>query len=150
MSVGTETDLKPLRSRPEAFLLFQSVALRVGLYRVPEFFVGALNWGEACSVGGTACANESLLDETTGEREFEKCGGRFIGSLTGLVREHLGDTASEIHESIAAATGQASSHRPLLISDLGWTQSQALEARVRLTAFEEDWDAPGMELYDQL
>lgn len=32
---------------------------------------------------------------------------------------------------------------------LGMTRAQALERRARLQAFEEDWDAPGMELYDE-
>jgi hypothetical protein len=39
---------------------------------------------------------------------------------------------------------------PLLISDLGWDCQEVLETRSRLSAFEEDWDAPGMEAYDQL
>jgi len=37
-----------------------------------------------------------------------------------------------------------------LIGDLGWTREQAHETRLRLRAFEEDWDAPGMEIYDEL
>jgi hypothetical protein len=39
---------------------------------------------------------------------------------------------------------------PLLISKLGWTPKEAFETRARLAAFEEDWDAPGMECYDNL
>lgn len=39
---------------------------------------------------------------------------------------------------------------PMLIVDLGWSQEQALETRMRLRTFEEDWDAPGMEGYDEL
>ena len=38
----------------------------------------------------------------------------------------------------------------LLIRDLGWTREQAIETRLRLQAFEQDWDAPGMEIYDEL
>ena len=38
----------------------------------------------------------------------------------------------------------------MLIGDLGWTREQAHETRLRLRAFEEDWDAPGMEIYDEL
>ena len=33
---------------------------------------------------------------------------------------------------------------------LGWTKQQALETRTKLKAFEEDWNAPGMEVYDSL
>lgn len=38
----------------------------------------------------------------------------------------------------------------MLIEDLGWTREQTVETRLRLRAFEEDWDAHGMELYDEL
>jgi hypothetical protein len=33
---------------------------------------------------------------------------------------------------------------------IGWTEEQTAEIRHRLAAFEEDWDAPGMEIYDSL
>ncbi|MCB5270943.1 MAG: hypothetical protein LHW56_03755 [Candidatus Cloacimonetes bacterium] len=38
----------------------------------------------------------------------------------------------------------------LFIDDLQWTLTQVLETRMRLLAFEEDWDAPGMEIYDDM
>ena len=36
------------------------------------------------------------------------------------------------------------------IDALGWTPAEALETHLRLRTFEEDWDAPGMEAYDDL
>ena len=36
------------------------------------------------------------------------------------------------------------------IEALGWTPAEALETYLRLRAFAEDWDAPGMEAYDDL
>lgn len=36
------------------------------------------------------------------------------------------------------------------IEALGWTPAEALETHLRLRAFAEDWDAPGMEVYDDL
>jgi hypothetical protein len=39
---------------------------------------------------------------------------------------------------------------PLLVSNLGWSTEEVQETRARLSALEEDWDAPGMEDYDQL
>ncbi len=39
---------------------------------------------------------------------------------------------------------------PLLVTDLDWSAEEAKETRARLAALEEDWDAPGMEAYDQL
>lgn len=38
----------------------------------------------------------------------------------------------------------------LLISNLGWAQEEAADIYHRLQSFAEDWDAPGMELYDAL
>ena len=40
--------------------------------------------------------------------------------------------------------------RRLLLSDIGITPVEALELRLRLKPFEEDWNAPGMEAYDEL
>ena len=37
-----------------------------------------------------------------------------------------------------------------LVNNLGWSREQAFEARSKLIAFEEDWNAPGMEAYDAL
>ncbi len=36
------------------------------------------------------------------------------------------------------------------IADLGWTRKRAAQVRASLAAFEEDWNAPGMEEYDKL
>ena len=38
----------------------------------------------------------------------------------------------------------------MLIADLSWSQEQALETRLRLRTFEEDWNASGMEGYNEL
>jgi len=48
----------------------------------------------------------------------------------------------------AAASWTATKGLP--IRDLGWSREEALETRMRLRAFEEDWDAPGMDVYDEL
>ncbi len=39
---------------------------------------------------------------------------------------------------------------PRLIQELGWTQEDAAAIRYRLAAFRDDWEAPGMEIYDDL
>ena len=39
---------------------------------------------------------------------------------------------------------------PLLLAYIGWTRLEALDTRLRLRSFEEDWNAPGMEGYDEL
>jgi hypothetical protein len=38
----------------------------------------------------------------------------------------------------------------LLVADLGWSREEAAAVRGQLAAFEEDWDAPGMDAYDAL
>ena len=32
----------------------------------------------------------------------------------------------------------------------GWTPEEVADTRARLASFEEDWNAPGMEVYDEL
>lgn len=39
---------------------------------------------------------------------------------------------------------------PLRVADLGWSREYAAKIRAQLAAFEEDWDAPGMDAYDAL
>lgn len=36
------------------------------------------------------------------------------------------------------------------IEALGWTPREALETRIRLNSFAEDWNCPGMEAYDEM
>ena len=38
----------------------------------------------------------------------------------------------------------------LLISNLGWTREETADTYHRLRSFAQDWDMPGMELYDAL
>jgi hypothetical protein len=59
------------------------------------------------------------------------------------------DSSSWVNEDILRlAKHRQSPH--LLIVDLGWTVQEAWETRTRLIGFEEDWNVPGMELYDEL
>lgn len=54
------------------------------------------------------------------------------------------------YRSSAATTISNPSDRLLDIQELGWSELQALKTRVRLESFAEDWEAPGMEAYDDL
>jgi hypothetical protein len=38
----------------------------------------------------------------------------------------------------------------LRLSDLGWSSAEALDTRIRLRSFEDDWEAPGMDVYDNI
>jgi len=59
------------------------------------------------------------------------------------------DSSSWVNEDILRLAKHGQSPH-LLIADLGWTVQEAWETRTRLIAFEEDWNVPGMELYDEL
>lgn len=39
---------------------------------------------------------------------------------------------------------------PLRLSDLGWSGAEAQDTRIRLRSFEDDWEAPGMDVYDNV
>ncbi|MEA1051625.1 hypothetical protein U5801_17705 [Lamprobacter modestohalophilus] len=54
------------------------------------------------------------------------------------------------YRSGAATTISSLSGSLLEIKELGWSELQALKTRVRLESFAEDWEAPGMEAYDEL
>ena len=58
--------------------------------------------------------------------------------------ESLSETRSTI---LVAITRQ---REPLRIADLGWSRAEAAALRAQLVAFEEDWDAAGMDAYDAL
>ena len=60
-----------------------------------------------------------------------------------ISQERVSTTEKPNHE-VPASVG------PLLVSNLCWSAQEAQETRARLAALEEDWDAPGMEAYDQL
>lgn len=49
----------------------------------------------------------------------------------------------------AMAVQTSGQKKKLTIHDLGWTPEQALANHYRFKIFEEDWHAPGMEIYDE-
>ena len=60
------------------------------------------------------------------------------------------DISQDSASSHGKPTRPAEAATTLLVSDLGWSGEETKETRARLAALEEDWDAPGMEAYDQL
>jgi hypothetical protein len=36
------------------------------------------------------------------------------------------------------------------VAALGWTRAETRDTRLRLRSFHNDWDAPGMEVYDEV
>lgn len=52
-----------------------------------------------------------------------------------------------VHDNVVTFTTKT---KKLFISDLGWTREQIIETRSRLKTFEEDWNMPEMDIYDEL
>jgi len=46
--------------------------------------------------------------------------------------------------------GERLEKQGLTLEQAGLTREQALNLRARLRTFEDDWNAPGMEAYDEL
>jgi len=53
-------------------------------------------------------------------------------------------------QSAGAQVQQLPHAVPLRLSDLGWSGEEALDTRLRLRSFEDDWEAPGMDAYDNV
>lgn len=81
-------------------------------------------------------------------KENQKINKKNEYSIRSVFQDNF-DTGSELNDIILNSLNK-SIHPSLLISDLGWSRKKAMETRMRLISFEEDWDAPGMKLYDYL
>lgn len=82
---------------------------------------------------------------------------KYLRAVLGDVSQTVSSTVPGAEEEEPEPSGQTlkesvrqTSDRTLLISDLGWSREEALETYARLRSFEEDWNAPGMEAYDDL
>ena len=52
--------------------------------------------------------------------------------------------------NILGQAGPGTPEHPRTLAALGWSREQAAAVRAQLASFEEDWNAPGMEAYDEL
>ena len=57
---------------------------------------------------------------------------------------------SHVNDRSQEATITKETQKPLLIHELGWSDEEAQETYYRFRPFQEDWEAPGMEAYDDL
>lgn len=62
------------------------------------------------------------------------------------------DRISRDFHYVLGASSTVSAHVMNLpkIEQLGWSAVEALETHLRFRSFADDWDAPGMEAYDDL
>jgi hypothetical protein len=72
-------------------------------------------------------------------------------------REHLHHLVDTLPDTALQTAAQllvslqeqpAEEKQPSALRSLGWTPQQAADTRARLASCAEDWDAPGMEAYD--
>jgi hypothetical protein len=61
-----------------------------------------------------------------------------LQEIKGLLRTMLARAPSDAPESLPT------------LAALGWSRREAALVRSQLASFEDDWNAPGMEAYDQL
>jgi hypothetical protein len=73
---------------------------------------------------------------------LDSIGGRRLGAPEPDNRA-LFDSTAERAGFVAATAGIRR------VADLGWSREEAVLTRARLLAFEEDWNAPGMDAYDE-
>jgi hypothetical protein len=72
-----------------------------------------------------------------------------MGSMSkNRVRRTSGETAPR--RDTSSRGGEAVPVRDHPLSELGWSREKAARVRASLRAFDEDWNAPGMEEYDRL
>ena len=69
-----------------------------------------------------------------------------LPDLLNWLHHHEADRVASDSTNTAYPTRETSN----LISNLGWTAKQTAETYHRLQSFQTDWDATGMEAYDQL
>jgi hypothetical protein len=73
---------------------------------------------------------------------------RMDGTSKNRVRQILGQIAPRREARSQGAEAVPGRDHPL--SELGWSREKAARVRASLRAFDEDWNAPGMEEYDRL
>jgi hypothetical protein len=66
------------------------------------------------------------------------------------IAPNLDDERKTAFQPSKTPSETACSAHALLVRDLGWTEGDAADTYRRLRPFEEDWDAPGMDAYDEL
>ena len=70
-----------------------------------------------------------------------------------IVEEMLalpGDKIVEVADFVHFLKAQAQTHGHTPLYETGLTREEAFDLRRRLATFESDWDAPGMDAYDDL
>lgn len=94
-------------------------------------------------------SNSTMLHNSTHVKL--QIGGKEVEISTSEILQ-LMNTLEELQQSTQTKTthDDAETRSSLLIENLGWTQSEIKEAYARLLSFQEDWNAPGMEGYDDL
>lgn len=85
---------------------------------------------------------------------YQPLNQRYLAALKDLSKAQVAesDLFEQSDVSVGVVEQKAAPAQPVkhLIEELGWTREQAAEIRYRLASFSEDWEAPGMEVYDDI
>ena len=71
----------------------------------------------------------------------------FYDGETQLATIDIEKLIQQLHHQMSHLSDNSKSY---LIKELGWTQEKALATRYAFQAFQEDWEDPSMEIYDDL
>ena len=78
--------------------------------------------------------------------DTNKCARQIVEDLLALPGDMIAEVVDFVH--FLNAQAQTSGHTPL--HETGLTREEAFDLRRRLATFENDWNAPGMDAYDNL
>ena len=75
----------------------------------------------------------------------EKYAQQIVSDLLTLPENKLAEVAELVHFLVEQVQ-----HHGTPLRNTGLTREEAFDLRRRLSTFEDDWNAPGMEAYDNL
>ena len=73
---------------------------------------------------------------------------QIVKDMLALPGDKIAEVVDFVYFRKAQAQAQTPGHTPL--HEIGLTREEAFDLRRRLATFENDWDAPGMDAYDDL
>jgi hypothetical protein len=77
--------------------------------------------------------------------DTNECTQQIMEDMLALPGDKIAEVVDFVH--FPKAQAQTSGHTP---HETGLTREEAFDLRRRLATFENDWDAPGMDAYDNL
>lgn len=73
-----------------------------------------------------------------------------VEQLDSTLQETLARRFQQVIQEELAGAASGKAPRERRIQELGWSEEEARQVRSSLQSFAEDWEAPGMDAYDEL